>query len=56
MSAMTATSSEDLELVWAGDYKMEKPFYVRIQGKTFVFELACSENNASYYHAVWTNR
>lgn len=41
------------EVLWAGDFEMKEPFYVRLKSAKFVFELNTSEGHADHYHAAW---
>lgn len=38
---------------WAGGLKPKEAFYYRIQGPTFLIEVANTQNNANHMHTVW---
>lgn len=38
---------------WAGGLKRGEPYYYRIQGTTFLVEVANVQNNGNHVHAVW---
>ncbi len=44
---------ENLRFGWAGGLKRGEPFYYRIQGSTFLVEVANVQNNGNHVHAVW---
>ncbi len=44
---------ENLRFGWAGGLKRGDPYYYRIQGTTFLVEVANVQNNGNHVHAVW---
>ena len=44
---------ENLRFGWAGGLKRGEPYYYRIQGTTFLVEVANVQNNGNHIHAVW---
>jgi len=44
---------ENLRFGWAGGIKRGEPYYYRIQGTTFLVEVANVQNNGNHIHAVW---
>jgi hypothetical protein len=43
----------NLRFGWAGGLKRGEPYYYRIQGTTFLVEVANVQNNGNHIHAVW---
>ncbi len=43
----------NLHFGWAGGVKRGEPYYYRIQGTTFLVEVANVQNNGNHFHAVW---
>lgn len=43
----------NLRFGWAGGLKRGEPYYYRIQGTTFLVEVANVQNNGNHVHAVW---
>lgn len=43
----------NLRFGWAGGIKRGEPYYYRIQGTTFLVEVANVQNNGNHIHAVW---
>jgi len=44
---------QNLRFGWAGGLKRGEPYYYRIQGSTFLVEVANVQNNGNHVHAVW---
>ena len=44
---------DNLRFGWAGGLKRGEPYYYRIQGTTFLVEVANVQNNGNHFHAVW---
>lgn len=44
---------EKIRFGWAGGLKPNEAFYYRIQGPTFLIEVANTQNNANHMHTVW---
>jgi hypothetical protein len=44
---------DNLRFGWAGSLERGKPYYYRIQGTTFLVEVANIQNNGNHLHAVW---
>lgn len=44
---------ENLRFGWAGSLERGQPFYYRIQGTTFLVEVANVQNNGNHIHATW---
>lgn len=44
---------ENLRFGWAGGLKRGEPLYYRIQGTTFLVEVANVQNEGNHVHAVW---
>jgi hypothetical protein len=44
---------ENLRFGWAGGLKRGEPYYYRIQGTTFLVEVANVQNNGNHFHGVW---
>ncbi len=44
---------ENLRFGWAGGLERGEPLYYRIQGTTFLVEVANVQNNGNHVHAVW---
>lgn len=44
---------QNLRFGWAGGVKRGEPYYYRIQGTTFLVEVANIQNNGNHVHAVW---
>jgi len=44
---------DKVHFAWAGSFKNKEPHSYRIQGPTFVFEYANTQNGANHVHAVW---
>lgn len=42
-----------VKVIWAGDFELNEPFYIRLKSTKFVFELNTSEGHADHYHAAW---
>ncbi len=47
---------ENLRFGWAGGLNRGEPYYYRIQGTTFLVEVANVQNNGNHMHAVWRDR
>lgn len=43
----------NLRFGWAGGIKRGEPYYYRIQGTTFLVEVANVQNNGNHFHGVW---
>jgi hypothetical protein len=43
----------NLRFGWAGGLKRDEPYYYRIQGTTFLVEVANVQNNGNHFHGVW---
>jgi hypothetical protein len=43
----------NLRFGWAGGMKRGEPYYYRIQGTTFLVEVANVQNNGNHFHGVW---
>jgi hypothetical protein len=43
----------NLRFGWAGGLKRGEPYYYRIQGTTFLVEVANVQNNGNHFHGVW---
>jgi hypothetical protein len=43
----------NLRFGWAGGLKRGQPYYYRIQGTTFLVEVANVQNNGNHFHGVW---
>lgn len=52
LAAITA-DLDNLRFGWAGGLKRDEPYYYRIQGTTFLVEVANVQNNGNHFHAVW---
>jgi len=46
----------NLRFGWAGGLKRGEPYYYRIQGTTFLVEVANVQNNGNHVHAVWRDQ
>jgi len=44
---------DHLRFGWAGSLKRGEPYYYRIQGTTFLVEVANVQNNGNHFHGVW---
>ncbi len=44
---------KNLRFGWAGGIKRDEPYYYRIQGTTFLVEVANVQNNGNHFHGVW---
>lgn len=44
---------ENLRFGWSGGLKRGEPYYYRIQGTTFLVEVANIQNNGNHFHGVW---
>ncbi|MFK7850946.1 MAG: DUF3500 domain-containing protein [Akkermansiaceae bacterium] len=51
--AKIKTDFANLRFGWAGGLKRGEPYYYRIQGTTFLVEVANVQNNGNHLHAVW---
>jgi len=51
--AKIGADMENLRFGWAGGLKRGEPYYYRIQGTTFLVEVANVQNNGNHIHAVW---
>lgn len=51
--AKISADMENLRFGWAGGLKRGEPYYYRIQGTTFLVEVANVQNNGNHIHAVW---
>lgn len=51
--AKISADMENLRFGWAGGLKRGEPYYYRIQGATFLVEVANVQNNGNHVHAVW---
>ena len=51
--AKITADMENLRFGWAGGMKRGEPYYYRIQGTTFLVEVANVQNNGNHVHAVW---
>lgn len=51
--AKITADMENLRFGWAGGLKRGEPYYYRIQGTTFLVEVANVQNNGNHVHAVW---
>lgn len=51
--AKTKADLANLRFGWAGGLKRGEPYYYRIQGTTFLVEVANVQNNGNHVHAVW---
>jgi hypothetical protein len=47
---------QNLRFGWAGGLKRGEPYYHRIQGTTFLVEVANVQNNGNHVHAVWRDQ
>lgn len=43
----------EIRFAWAGDFKLGKPHYYRVQGKTFLIEFDNTQTQANHIHSVW---
>lgn len=48
-----AADLKNLRFGWAGGIKRDEPYYYRIQGTSFLVEVANVQNNGNHIHAVW---
>ena len=46
----------NLRFGWAGGLERGEPYYYRIQGTTFLVEVANVQNNGNHVHAVWRDQ
>lgn len=46
----------NLRFGWAGGLKRGEPYYYRIQGTTFLVEVANVQNNGNHVHAAWRDQ
>jgi Protein of unknown function (DUF3500) len=44
---------KNLRFGWAGGIKRDEPYYYRIQGTSFLVEVANVQNNGNHFHGVW---
>ena len=44
---------DEITFSWAGQKELLTPHYYRIQGKEFLIEYDCSQDNANHIHTVW---
>lgn len=51
--AKISADMENLRFGWAGGLKRGESYYYRIQGTTFLVEVANVQNNGNHIHAVW---
>jgi hypothetical protein len=51
--AKISADMENLRFGWAGGLKRGEPYYYRIQGTTFLVEVANVQNNGNHIHVVW---
>ena len=51
--AKISADMENLRFGWAGGLKRGEPYYYRIQGTTFLVEVANVQNNGNHFHGVW---
>ncbi len=51
--AKISADLENLRFGWAGGLNRGEPFYYRIQGTSFLVEVANIQNNGNHVHAVW---
>ena len=51
--AKISADMENLRFGWAGGLKRGETYYYRIQGTTFLVEVANVQNNGNHIHAVW---
>lgn len=54
--ALIFADQNSLRFGWAGGLKRGEPFYYRIQGTTFLVEVANVQNNGNHVHAVWRDQ
>jgi len=54
--ALIYADQKNLRFGWAGGTKRGEPFYYRIQGTTFLVEVANVQNNGNHVHAVWRDQ
>lgn len=47
---------DNLSFAWAGSLKRGEAYYYRIQGTTFLVEVANVQNDGNHVHAVWRDR
>ncbi|QTN33043.1 DUF3500 domain-containing protein [Akkermansiaceae bacterium] len=47
---------DKLRFGWAGGLKRGEPYYYRIQGTTFLVEVANVQNNGNHVHATWRDQ
>ncbi len=47
---------DGIRFAWAGSLLRNKPYYYRIQGQTFLIEVANVQNKGNHIHAVWRDR
>lgn len=53
MAKIKAAGIEKIRFGWAGSTEPGEPFYYRIQGPTFLMEVANTQGNANHLHATW---
>ena len=53
LGAIEAAGWDKVVFAWAGSFENKEPHYYRIQGPTFIFEYANTQNGANHVHAVW---
>ena len=53
MAKIKAAGIENIRFGWAGGTKPGEAYYYRIQGPTFLMEVANTQNNANHVHATW---
>lgn len=51
--AKISADMENIRFGWAGGLRRGEPYYYRIQGTTFLVEVANVQNNGNHLHAVW---
>jgi hypothetical protein len=53
MTRIKAAGIEKIRFGWAGGTLLGEPYYYRIQGPTFLIEVANVQNHANHIHATW---
>jgi Protein of unknown function (DUF3500) len=51
--ANISADMQNLRFGWAGGLKRGEPYYYRIQGTTFLVEVANVQNKGNHFHSVW---
>ncbi|MBC8126574.1 MAG: DUF3500 domain-containing protein [Gloeobacteraceae cyanobacterium ES-bin-144] len=53
MAKIKTAGFDKIRFGWAGSLQPGEAFYYRIQGPTFLMEVANTQNNANHIHATW---